>query len=210
MIAIECENEALKKSVFEFFRMKFPKDYKTLDLKLEIKVEDEFIFLELKRDKINISDKLNIKNEKAHFIIKRYLFDLFSNYSNFDAGFGILTGVRPLKLISKVFDSNTYEDSVKILFDKYRIKRIDSDFLYKIYKNQKNVRKNSNVNDYNIYVHIPFCPSRCSYCSFDTTIENKVKMEAYTETLIKEIQNINIILQKNLSQFILVEEHLHQ
>lgn len=189
MIAIECENEALKKSVFEFFRMKFPKDYKTLDLKLEIKVEDEFIFLELKRDKINISDKLNIKNEKAHFIIKRYLFDLFSNYSNFDAGFGILTGVRPLKLISKVFDSNTYEDSVKILFDKYRIKRIDSDFLYKIYKNQKNVRKNSNVNDYNIYVHIPFCPSRCSYCSFDTTIENKVKMEAYTETLIKEIQN---------------------
>lgn len=189
MIAIECENEALKKSVFEFFRMKFPKDYKTLDLKLEIKVEDEFIFLELKRDKINISDKLNIEDEKAHFIIKRYLFDLFSNYSNFDAGFGILTGVRPLKLISKVFDSNTYEDSVKILFDKYRIKRIDSDFLYKIYKNQKNVRKNSNVNDYNIYVHIPFCPSRCSYCSFDTTIENKVKMEAYTETLIKEIQN---------------------
>ena len=117
MIAIECENEALKKSVFEFFRMKFPKDYKTLDLKLEIKVEDEFIFLELKRDKINISDKLNIEDEKAHFIIKRYLFDLFSNYSNFDDGFGILTGVRPLKLISKVFDSNTYEDSVKILFD---------------------------------------------------------------------------------------------
>lgn len=189
MIIIECENEALKKSVFEFFRMKLPKDYKTLDLKLEIKVEDEFIFLELKGDKINTSDKLNIENEKAHFIIKRYLFDLFSNYSNFDASFGILTGVRPLKLISKVFDSNTYEDSVKILFDKYRIKRIDSDFLYKIYKNQKNVRENSSVNDYNVYVHIPFCPSRCFYCSFDTTIENKVKMEAYTDTLIKEIQN---------------------
>lgn len=189
MIEIECENEALKKSVFEFFRMKLPKDYKNLDLHLKIKVLDEFIFLEIVGYKINKSVKLDINNDKPHFVVNRYLFDLFSNYEDFDSSFGILTGVRPLKLLSKVFERTSYEDSRKILFDKYRINNSDSDFLYRIYKNQENLRRNSNINNYNVYVHIPFCPSRCLYCSFDTTIGNKAKIDAYTRNLLDDIKS---------------------
>lgn len=189
MIEIECENKALKKSVFEFFRMKLPKDYKNLDLHLKIKVLDEFIFLEILGEKINKSANLDLKNDKPHFVINRFLFDLFSNYEDFDSSFGILTGVRPLKLLSKVFASNSYEDSFKILFDKYRINKSDADFLYRIYKNQESLRRNSNINNYNVYVHIPFCPSRCLYCSFDTTIGNKIKMDAYTINLLDDIKS---------------------
>ena len=36
MIFIENNNEALKKSIFEFFRMKLPQDYEKLDLDLKI------------------------------------------------------------------------------------------------------------------------------------------------------------------------------
>ena len=197
MIEIECENEALKKSVFEFFRMKLPKDYKNLDLHLKIKVLDEFIFLEILGEKINKSANLDLKNDKPHFVINRFLFDLFSNYEDFDSSFGILTGVRPLKLLSKVFASNSYEDSFKILFDKYRINKSDADFLYRIYKNQESLRRNSNINNYNVYVHIPFCPSRCLYCSFDTTIGNKVKMDAYTKNLLDDIKSYKLNFSKN-------------
>lgn len=197
MIEIECENEAPKKSVFEFFRMKLPKDYKNLDLHLKIKVLDEFIFLEILGEKINKSANLDLKNDKPHFVINRFLFDLFSNYEDFDSSFGILTGVRPLKLLSKVFASNSYEDSFKILFDKYRINKSDADFLYRIYKNQESLRRNSNINNYNVYVHIPFCPSRCLYCSFDTTIGNKVKMDAYTKNLLDDIKSYNLNFSKN-------------
>lgn len=196
MIVIECENEALKKSIFEFFRMKLPKDYKKLAFNIKIKVLDEFIFLEIFGEKINKSARLDIKNDKSHFVINRYLFDLFSNYKNFDSSFGILTGVRPLKLLSKVFEFNTYEDSFKILFDKYRINKCDADFLYRIYKNQESLRKSSNINNYNVYVHIPFCPSRCLYCSFDTTIENKEKMDAYTKNLIDYIKSYELNFSK--------------
>ena len=166
-----------------------PKDYKDLDLHLKIKVLDEFIFLEIVGENINKTAKLYIKNEKAHFAVNRYLFDLFSKHEDFDCSFGILTGVRPLKLLSKVFKSKSYEESRKILFDKYRINKIEADFLYRIYKNQEKLRRNSNINNYNVYVHIPFCPSRCLYCSFDTTIGNKIKMDAYTINLLDDIKS---------------------
>lgn len=189
MIVIDCENEALKKSIFEFFRMKMPKDYKDLDLHLKIKVLDEFIFLEIVGENINKTAKLDIKNDKPHFAVNRYLFDLFSKHEDFDCSFGILTGVRPLKLLSKVFEKNSYEESRKILYDKYRINKIEADFLYRIYNNQEKLRRNSNINNYNVYVHIPFCPSRCLYCSFDTTIGNKIKMDAYTINLLDDIKS---------------------
>lgn len=166
-----------------------PKDYKDLDLHLKIKVLDEFIFLEVVGENINKTAKLDIKNDKPHFAVNRYLFDLFSKHEDFDCSFGILTGVRPLKLLSKVFEKNSYEESRKILFDKYRINKIEADFLYRIYNNQEKLRRNSNINNYNVYVHIPFCPSRCLYCSFDTTIGNKIKMDAYTINLLDDIKS---------------------
>lgn len=189
MIKIENENEGLKKSIFEFFRMKLPKDYKNLNINFKINIDDDFVYIEVDGDKIHKIDKLKIENEKIHFIVKRYLFDLFSKKENFDPSFGILTGVRPLKLISKVFEGYSYDDSLKILYEKYRIGEDDGSFLYKIYKNQEKLREQSSINNYNIYIHIPFCPSRCLYCSFDTTIENKDKMNIYTKNLIDDINS---------------------
>ena len=197
MIKIENENEGLKKSIFEFFRMKLPKDYKNINLILKINIQDDIVYIEVFGHGINRKDALKIENEKVHFLIKRYLFDLFSKEENFDPSFGILTGVRPLKLISKVFEGYSYDDSLKILYEKYRISRQDSNFLYKIYKNQENLRGKSNIYNYNVYVHIPFCPSRCLYCSFDTTIENKEKMELYTERILEDINSYELKFKKS-------------
>ena len=57
------------------------------------------------------------------------------------------------------------------------------------------MRRKSNINNYNVYVHIPFCPSRCLYCSFDTTIENKEKMKLYTQRLIEDINSYDLKLK---------------
>src|SRR5699024_1579169 len=73
-----------------------------------------------------------------------------------------------------------------------RIGRDEGDFLYKIYKNQEDIRITSNIDKYNVYVHIPFCPSRCLYCSFDTTIENKEKMDLYTKNLVEDINSYKL------------------
>lgn len=192
MIKIENESEGLKKSIFEFFRMKLPKTYKDLNFNIKIKIEDQITFISIFGEKINTSGMIRLQDEKTHFTIKRYLFDLFFEEENFDSSFGILTGVRPLKLLSKVFEGSSYDESMKILWDRYRIGREEGEFLYKIYKNQEDIRLTSNINKYNVYVHIPFCPSRCLYCSFDTTIENKEKMDLYTKNLVEDINSYEL------------------
>ena len=76
MIKIENESEALRKSIFEFFRMKLPKTYKDLNFNIKIKIENQIIFISIFGENINTSGMIRRQDEKAHFTIKRYLFDL--------------------------------------------------------------------------------------------------------------------------------------
>jgi len=190
MIVIESNIEALKKSVFEFFRMKFRDNYKNLNMQINIFNKENRISLKLMENEKNINKNFKLEsNSKPHFIINRFLYDLYKNRDGFDKSYGILTGVRPLKLVSHIFDNNTLTDATEILYNDYRIEKYDTDFLYKIYLNQKNIRTNSGLDNYNVYVHIPFCPSRCIYCSFDTTVKNSYKIDKYTKRICSDIDN---------------------
>ncbi|MGN0788979.1 MAG: radical SAM family heme chaperone HemW [Christensenellales bacterium] len=39
-----------------------------------------------------------------------------------------------------------------------------------------------------VYIHIPFCLSRCSYCDFASSIANQEQIERYVEAVVKEIK----------------------
>ena len=43
---------------------------------------------------------------------------------------------------------------------------------------------------YSVYVHIPFCIRRCSYCDFNTTVGTESAIPAYIDALCKEIQSL--------------------
>jgi coproporphyrinogen III oxidase-like Fe-S oxidoreductase len=47
-----------------------------------------------------------------------------------------------------------------------------------------------------IYIHIPFCRSRCSYCDFATDVfKNEETVERYVNALIKEVQSSKFKVQ---------------
>ena len=50
-----------------------------------------------------------------------------------------------------------------------------------------------------IYIHIPFCPARCTYCSFPSKIctGNDLILNEYTNVLLKEVNMISEIIDKN-------------
>lgn len=91
---------------------------------------------------------------------------------------GILTGVRPIKLFRRLAESQG-EAFAK---DYFRTQLLVSDEKTELSalteKHEKKVLMLSRPRSFSLYVSIPFCPSRCSYCSFvSQTIENAKKTD---------------------------------
>lgn len=54
-------------------------------------------------------------------------------------------------------------------------------------------------NDWGVYVHIPFCKSKCAYCDFYSHISEREFREVYALAVIRHIQNQSVILGEQLS-----------
>ena len=117
-------------------------------------------------NEIKASFSYVINNSKnAQKAVAQTLFDALNTVFGEKTGYGILTGIRPVKLVKQIFEK--YRDLSKvheILTKEYRLKSEKADLLISVYKNIEHIKPE--MNKYSIYVHIPFCPSRCSYCTF--------------------------------------------
>ncbi|MGL5207460.1 MAG: coproporphyrinogen dehydrogenase HemZ, partial [Acidaminococcaceae bacterium] len=80
---------------------------------------------------------------------------------------GILTGVRPGKLASKLLLSG--KDPEDILLKDYLLGAGNAKLIADIAKKQNNILSR-NFKDIAVYIGIPYCPSRCLYCSFPAGI----------------------------------------
>ena len=40
---------------------------------------------------------------------------------------------------------------------------------------------------FSLYIHIPYCISKCPYCDFNSHVVSKIPERAYTEALLKEL-----------------------
>ncbi|MBR5521448.1 MAG: coproporphyrinogen dehydrogenase HemZ [Oscillospiraceae bacterium] len=104
---------------------------------------------------------------------------------------GVLTGVRPVRLMRNLYKSN---ENIQNVINKFKTEYLVSDEKIKlctdIFDLQKPVIENGRPMDYSLYISIPFCPSRCSYCSFvSTSIKSAGHLMAgYVDNLCEEIR----------------------
>ena len=80
---------------------------------------------------------------------------------------GILTGIRPSKFIIDLMgEGNSRTEAVKILKQDYLVNAKKANIASEIAAGELKMMKEMKPNSASLYVSIPFCPSRCHYCSF--------------------------------------------
>lgn len=137
-------------------------------------------------------EKDSFSNEKAR-IIKLTIFQAIQEIRPLDMPWGILTGVRPTKKINEMLDEGFSENDIKsILKENYLTTDEKIDLAVDISKIEKNILKNNNKNKISVYLGIPFCPTRCIYCSFTSfnLSQYTKKVDLYLDCLEKEILSL--------------------
>ena len=113
---------------------------------------------------------------------------------------GALAGVRPTKLSTKhMLEGGSPRSADKMLKDVYYVEPARRKLAVDCSMSTVKAVELTNENDISLYVGIPFCPTRCAYCSFvSRTIGKRTElMTPYLEALAKELSITGELLRKS-------------
>ena len=105
---------------------------------------------------------------------------------------GMLTGVRPTKLVMQKIESGKSEkEIIEFLKEEYSVSDSKAKLAIEIAEREKRQLECLHTPEgFSLYVGIPFCPSICSYCSFSSSPADQWRgqMDAYLDALCREIR----------------------
>lgn len=167
-----------------------------------------YIYTEVS-DKITISVNIGSFNKSETAVKKltdgdnelvsaQLLYKLLCDFTGLTQPWGILTGVRPVKLLRRLAEGSSEEQAVKKFEKDFFVSNEKIALSRETEHNERKILELSKPESFSLYVGIPFCPSRCSYCSFVmVSIERAEKLiEPYTKLLCEEIKRTAEIANK--------------
>ncbi|OPJ56776.1 coproporphyrinogen dehydrogenase HemZ [Alkalithermobacter paradoxus] len=150
-----------------------------------------------KKNNILENEREEIKELKR--VIKKSMFEVLKKEYNTNVPWGILTGVRPTKIVHELLDHNKKDTEIKnILIERYKLEENKADLVIDVAKVERKFVYPHDENKISLYVSIPFCPTRCVYCSFPSNElrqKSDIKKE-YIKALIREIEGVSSIVSK--------------
>lgn len=128
------------------------------------------------------------KTFEFHF--GKMAYDLLSAATGVRPPWGILTGVRPVKLVQRCLSQGMTQGETEAFFRDRYVSPEKIALALETARRQKPILERVTPKSYSLYISIPFCPSRCSYCSFVShSIEKAAKLvEPYVQLLCRELE----------------------
>ena len=124
----------------------------------------------------------------------RAFYSAAAQMCDFYPEWGIIDGVKPIRLYLNLLDRGL--DAPGMIRKNYLISPEKADLVQKIGDLQHRISKNIPANSYNLYVSIPFCPTRCKYCSFISADAGMSKLiPEYLDALCEEAKNVAQIMR---------------
>ncbi len=121
------------------------------------------------------------------------LYRLLSEWLGIQPSWGILTGVRPVNIIQRERAAGRPdEETARFLREEYLVSPEKLRLAFTTADVQSGLLADLPERSYSLYISIPFCASRCSYCSFVshaiTTRKATDKIEEYLALLCQELE----------------------
>lgn len=170
---------------------------KTLTGSASLKNRDTGLTEEASTDAIPVAG--DERNQQKR-LVKLALFRLLCRYQGTAPGpWGILTGIRPTKIVHRLLDLAWEPPEInEYLINSYDMAPGKAALLTGIALKQRPflLAKDQAKKLVSIYVGIPFCPTRCAYCSFPSySVETRGGMvESFLKALKGEIEKIGAAL----------------
>ena len=117
-----------------------------------------------------------------------------------EPAWGALAGVRPTKITTKhLLEGGTPQSAERMLKDVYYVTPDRRKLAVACSQSTVKAVELLKPEDISLYVGIPFCPTRCTYCSFvSRTVGKKTELlEPYLNALLKEIEVTGALLRKS-------------
>lgn len=143
-------------------------------------------------------DKRKIKKMYGICIVRSFI-SAAKKIRNIDIPWGVLSGIRPAKYVRSLKEEGKSEKEIEdILINIFDVSKKKCDLARTVAKNEEDILKKVKKNSVSLYIGIPFCPSRCLYCSFvstDIKLSGKY-IDEFTNLLVKEIEKTGEILKE--------------
>ena len=144
----------------------------------------------VRRDRL--ADKL-ATDRHLQRIVKQSFYKAAMSFVGVPPVWGSLTGIRPARVAAASLSSGKSEKSTaKYLVDEFHVSPERAKLCLDAAQSAHHVMQSLEPSDIALYVGIPFCPSRCAYCSF---VSNSVEksfgsVDPFVQKLLQEITAI--------------------
>lgn len=118
------------------------------------------------------------------------LFICLREITGYSPAWGMLTGIRPAKLFLNLSNRFGEKEAQRIFKEVYYVSESKISLCKESAHREKSIIELSRPDSFSLYVSVPFCPTRCSYCSFVShSVENSAHIiPEYVKKLCEEIE----------------------
>lgn len=121
------------------------------------------------------------------------------NIRKINFSWGVMCGIRPAKNVRELFEEGYSEKEIAEIFKNvYEVSDEKTELAMRVAENEKALLESIGKNSISLYIGIPFCPTRCVYCSFvstDIRVSGKY-MDDFVNKLLLEIDKTAEIVKK--------------
>ena len=204
------ENEKLVRSIFLLLQT-FDEDVKVVKENWEFyltieKLEEQLIGILRDAHKEKTYQKILDLREDIPwtanpfvFQIRQLVYQLFCEAGKKAQPWGILTGIRPTKLVHKMLNEGMSTEEVQdTLLNQYFIQEDKVNLLLNIVHVQRNCLPDwlQLKQSVSVYIGIPFCPTKCAYCTFPAYMIPRKgdQVEQFLTALMRELERVGSFL----------------